>query len=134
MSKLATTAIAVAAGAAIAAAGLAAATTASAAPAPRNCFFVTEWRGWSAPDNQTLLLKVGNRDVYKITLNGGSASLKWPGVHLISEVRGSSSICSARDLDLAVADQGGMREPLFLDTMTKLTPEEVAALPPKDRP
>jgi hypothetical protein len=120
----------------VAAAGLAGAAQAVPADTPdtRHCFFVNQWRGWSAPDKQTLLLKVGNKDVYKITLNGGSASLNWPGVHLVSVVRGSSSICSARDLDLSVADNGGMREPLFLDTMTKLTPEEIAALAPKDRP
>ena len=129
MSKLALTAI-------IAAAGLVGAASAQAAEpagATRNCFFVTEWNGWSAPDNQTLLLKV-NRDVFKVTLNGKSDALTWPGMHLVSQVRGSSSICSARDLDLSVADNMGFREPLFLQTMTKLTPEEVAALPKKDRP
>ena len=103
-------------------------------PAVRSCFFINQWNGWSAPDNQTLLLKVGNRDVYKVTLTGGSASLNWPGVHLVSQVRGSNSVCSARDLDLAVADSLGFREPLFLGQMTKLSREEVAALAPKDRP
>jgi hypothetical protein len=129
MSKLALTAI-------IAAAGLIGAASAQAdepAKPARSCFFVTEWNGWSAPDDQTLLLKV-NRDVYKVTLNSKSNALKWPGMHLVSVVRGSSSVCSARDLDLAVADGYGFREPLFLKSMDKLSSDEVAALPKKDRP
>ncbi|MDQ0464854.1 hypothetical protein QO010_002638 [Caulobacter ginsengisoli] len=119
------------------AAGIAGAAQATPAdqPATRSCFFINQWRGWSAPDNQTLLLKVGNRDVYKVTLTaGGSASINWPGVHLVSQVRGSNSVCSARDLDLSVSDSNGFREPLFLGQMTKLSPEEVAALAPRDRP
>lgn len=100
----------------------------------RSCFFINQWNGWSAPDSQTLLLKVGQRDVYKVTLNSDSRQLRAPGVFLVSQVRGSSSVCSARDLDLTVADSGGIREPLFLGQMTKLSPEEVAALPRKDRP
>ncbi len=131
MSKLALTAII----ATIGAVGLVGAAQANEPTAPaRSCFFITQWHGWSAPDSQTLLLKVGNRDVYKVTLNSGSSSLTWPGMHLISEVRGSNSVCSARDLDLSVADSSGFREPLFLGQMTKLTPEEVAALPAKSRP
>jgi hypothetical protein len=129
MSKLALTAL-------LAAAGIAGAAQALPAdkPAPtRSCFFVSEWNGWSAPDSQTLLLKV-NRDVYRLTLNGRNSSLNAPGMHLISEVRGSSSICSARDLDLSISDGTTFREYLFPASLTKLTPEEVAALPRKDLP
>jgi hypothetical protein len=133
MSKLALTAIIATIGAVGGLAGAAQAMPAD-QPAARHCFFINQWRGWSAPDNQTLLLKVGNRDVYKVTLTGGSASINWPGVHLVSQVRGSNSVCSAHDLDLAVSDNSGLQEPLFLDRMTKLSPEEVAALAPKDRP
>ena len=56
-------------------------------------------------------------------------------MHLISEVRGSDWVCNPLDLDLALADdQGIMREHLFVKAITKLTPDEVKAIPAKFRP
>lgn len=133
MSKLALTAIVGLIGVAVGIAGAAQAAPADKPASTRSCFFISEWNGWSAPDSQTLLLKV-NRDVYKLSLNGKYSSLTSPGVHLVSQVRGSSSICSARDFDLSVSDGMGFSEYLFPTSLTKLTSEEVAALPKKDRP
>jgi hypothetical protein len=56
-------------------------------------------------------------------------------VHLINKVRGSDWICSPLDLDLQVADShGGFREPLIVKSITRLTPEQVAAIPKRDLP
>ncbi len=108
-----------------------------AAPSTRApCFFVTQWQGWSSPRPDIIYLGVNNRDVYEVTLGGGgSPMLSQPAVHLVSITRGSSSICSSLDLDLKVSDDMGvMREPLIATGLRKLTPEEVAAIPPKLRP
>ena len=44
-------------------------------------------------------------------------------------------ICSPLDLQLQVVDMhGAFREPLIVKSITKLTPAEVAAIPPKFRP
>ncbi|HZZ35197.1 MAG TPA: hypothetical protein VFE03_05695 [Caulobacteraceae bacterium] len=119
----------------VAALSVAPVTAATAAPtAPRSCFFVTQWQGWKAPTPDTLYLGVGMRDVYKVELSGASPMLQSPGVHLVSIHRGSSSICTALDLDLKVSDGHGFTEPLIARTLTKLTPEEVAAIPRKFRP
>jgi len=114
------------------------------------CFFITQWQGWKAPNPNTLYLGVNMHDVYRVDLSAGSPELMWPAVHLISDVRGSNSICSAIDLQLSVAqDNGGsgfrtngvgfangsgFRVPLIARKLTKLTPEEVAAIPKKYRP
>ena len=98
------------------------------------CFFINQWQGWSAPTDDSLYLKINNRDVYRVGLSGGSSMLHAPGVHLVSRVIGSDSICDAIDLQLEVSDGHGFREPLIARTLTKLTPEEVAAIPPKLRP
>jgi len=98
------------------------------------CFYITQWQGWKAPDPSTLYLGVNQHDVYKVELSAGSPQLLWPDAHLISLVQGSNSICSAIDLQLAVADTGGFRQPLIARKLTKLTPEEVAAIPKKFRP
>lgn len=106
------------------------ATAARSAP----CFFVSQWEGWSAPDDNTLLLRVRHKDVYKIQVTGGARFLRSPGAFLVSENRTSGSVCSHLDLDLVAADSSGWRQPLITRSITKLSPEEIAALPKKDLP
>lgn len=114
------------------------------------CFFITQWQGWKAPNPKTLYLGVNLHDVYRVDLSAGSPELMWPAVHLISDVRGSDSICSAIDLQLYVAEDNGgsgfrtngvgfangsgFRVPLIARKLTKLTPEEIAAIPKEYRP
>ncbi|MGZ3272623.1 MAG: DUF6491 family protein [Caulobacteraceae bacterium] len=121
--------------AAVAALGLASAAHAD-APAAKpksSCFFTRNWDGWRSPDEKTIYLRVGLRDIYKVDLASGSSLLTWPDSHLINEVRGTDSVCSPIDLDLKVANDHFV-EPLFIKAITKLTPEEVAAIPKKFLP
>ena len=98
------------------------------------CFYITQWQGWMAPDEKTLYLGVNLHDVYKVELSAGSPQLLWPNATLISQVRGPNTICRAIDLQLAVSDQRGFRVPIIAKSLTKLTPEEVAAIPKKYNP
>lgn len=100
----------------------------------RQCFYLSDWRGWTAPDKNTLYMKVRGRDVYRVDLAYGSNQLTWPGTHLVSVVRGPDSICHPLDLDLRVSDGMGFAIPIRAKTITKLTPEQIQALPKKDRP
>ncbi|GGE99884.1 hypothetical protein GCM10011611_01860 [Aliidongia dinghuensis] len=124
-------------------AGLAGATAfAQTAPAPatpaspkRQCFSLTDWRGgWRAPNPSVIYIRVNISDVWRIDLSTPSNQLMWPDRHLVSVARGGDAVCAPIDLDLKVADTHGYREPLIAKAITKLTPEEVAALPVKDRP
>ena len=100
-----------------------------------DCFSSTQWNGWSSPSDDVIYLKVRTNDVYRVDMVPGSGRhLESGGRFIISEVRGSSRICSANDLQLWIADSVGIRTPLFPRTIRRLTPEEVAALPPSDRP
>lgn len=100
----------------------------------RQCFFLSDWDNWSAPDRDTLYLKVRHRDVYQVDLHRGTSMLTSPGVHLVSVVRGSDSVCGPLDLDLRVSDGYGMAMPIMAKSITKLTPEQIAAIPKKNRP
>lgn len=109
------------------------------APAPQtlaagDCFSSVQWQGWSSPSDDVLYLRVRGNDVYRVDMLPGSGRLDRGGRFLISEVRGSNRICTANDMDLAIADSHGFRTPLFPRTIRKLTPEEVAALTPGERP
>ena len=108
---------------------------AAAAKPTRPCFSLSRWRGgWRAPSKDVVYLGVNVNDVYRLDLDGGSPELLWPDVHLVNIVRGGDTVCAPIDLDLSVADDHGFRTPLFMKSITRLTPEEVAALPPKQRP
>jgi len=122
--------------AAAAAASVLGATTANAAPTDhQNCFLGRDWESWSAPgDGDTILIRVGLRDIYRVDLTPGSHVRKDPDRFLITKQRGSSWICSPLDLDLQVADHVGFRQPLIAKSLRKLTPQEVAAIPKKDLP
>ena len=114
------------------------------------CFYITQWRGWKSPSPNVIYLGVNMHDVYRVDLSAGSRLLQTPDVHLISRTRGPDTVCSAIDLQLEVSDDiggagrfgvgiggdfgGGMREPLIASKLTKLTPDEIAAIPKQYRP
>ena len=100
----------------------------------RTCFSLSDWDNWSAPDRDTLYLKVRNREVYQVDLHRGTSMLTSPGVHLVSIRRGVDSVCGPLDLDLRVSDGFGMAMPIMAKSITKLSPEQIAAIPKKDRP
>ena len=113
------------------------ASAALAAPEPqpaRSCFFVNQWSGWSAPDGDTLYLRVGPRSIYRVELTPGSRARKHPDQHLVNRVRGPSTICSHLDLQLSLSDSRGFERPLIARSLAKLTPAEAAAIPRKHRP
>ena len=110
---------------------------ASAAPADtngRNCFTVNDWHGWSSPSPGTLYLAVNFRDVYKAELAHPVQGLNLVDTVVISDETGLQSICSAVDLHLIMTHRGGSRQGLIVRSLTRLTPEEIAAIPKTDRP
>ncbi len=100
-----------------------------------SCFLSANWSGWKSPDPNTIYLRIDVGHIYRLDLAHPSYQLNDPSVHLVSLIRGSSWICSPLDLQLYVSDSHGAgREPLFVKTITELTPDQVKAIPAKDRP
>jgi hypothetical protein len=124
----------------LAAAGLAfAARPALAAAAPQpgaSCFLSTQWQGWRAPNPSVIFVRVNVNDVWRFDLSAPAQQLMYPSVHLFSEIRGSAWICTPLDLQMYVVDDSPsrIREPLFVKSITKLTPDQIQAIPPKFRP
>jgi hypothetical protein len=100
----------------------------------RQCFLSRDWRGWRAADNHTMYIRVGMRDIYRLDLAGPYPGLLSGGGVLVHRTRGSGSICSALDLDLRVSRGRGSSTHIFVKSMTKLSPEDAAALPRHLRP
>jgi hypothetical protein len=105
-------------------------------PAKESCFMSTQWAGWKAPNDKTIYLRVNLHDIYRVDLSGSSPLLTWPDTHLVNIEHGTDLVCSPLDLQLSVAESGGggAREFLIAKAITKLTPDEIAAIPKKDLP
>ncbi|MCC6921250.1 MAG: hypothetical protein IT548_18805 [Alphaproteobacteria bacterium] len=131
MSKI-TAALAL--GFALAAAGCAgkAAKPAATAPAERHCFNQAQVSGFRAVDRETVNLRVGASDIYQIKLLGVCPDIKWTeGVAL--ETQGSSQICTGLDLTIHVPGPTGPQE-CAAESLRKLGPDEVAAMPAGTKP
>jgi len=128
----------IALGAAIALAGCLAsqAALAAAGDGRDTCFPSENWEGWKSPAPNVIFIRVNLHDVYRLDLSAGSSLLQDPDVHLVNRMWGGGDyICTPLDFDLTVVeDMGGMREPLIVRSITRLTPAEIAAIPPKYRP
>jgi Family of unknown function (DUF6491) len=122
--------------AALAAAALAGQAAAETASPPRECFYSGNIRGFSAVDDETVNFQVGGRnDIVQVKLFAPSNDLKFAnGIALIS--RGGSYICSKFDATVVVPGVstgiGAQRYPI--SSIRRLNPQEVAALPAKQRP
>jgi hypothetical protein len=124
-----------AAGLVAASAVLGAVSAAAADTNGRSCFTVNDWHGWSSPSPDVLYLAVNFRDVYKAELSQPVPGLNQPDTVVISDETGLQSICSAVDLHLILTHRGGGgRRGLIVRSLTKLTPEDIAAIPKRDRP
>ncbi len=103
-----------------------------AAKSARSCFFANSANSFNAVDDQTVYVRVGVKDVYRLDLFSRCPDIDWN--HAIALVsRGGSSICSGLDATVITKGPFGPQR-CEVRTVTKLTPEEAAALNPKAKP
>jgi hypothetical protein len=114
-----------------------AATAAQAAdkPAKNECFWARNATSFAAPDDHTVYVQVNSRDVYKFDLMIPCLDIDW-NQHLALESSGGSggSICNGMDAQIVSHATGLGPQRCPIKHMRKLTPEEIAALPPRARP
>jgi len=112
------------------AAGVAPSSTAGA----RSCFSSGQLSNFAASGEEALNLRVGVRDYYQLKLLGRCSELPWAQTIGLQTRGGSDFICSGLDVTVIVPRPGGGRERCMATDLRKLTPEEVKALPPKEKP
>jgi hypothetical protein len=101
----------------------------------RDCFLSSNWQGWSAPrDADVLYLRVRGDGIFRADLTPGTRVHRYGGDYLVNQIRGSSWICSALDLDLALTSYGGFPRPIVVTNLRRLSAEEAAAIPHEDLP
>lgn len=102
-------------------------------PAPR-CFLASNARNFRSVNSTTVHLRVGRRDFYRIDLLGPCPDLDF-SLRLGLQTRGTSQVCVGSGLGTSIIVRGS-RGPTrcSIRQITALTPEEVNALSPRDRP
>lgn len=104
-------------------------------PAPgRQCFRVSQMDGHTVGDPKTLYVGVRNKDVYRVGMAGACLAGASMGDPLVIETAaGGDLVCRPIDLNLKVAGTIGL-SPCIVKSITKLTPPQIASLPPKLKP
>ena len=92
--------------------------------------------GWKSPSPSVIYYRVTPNAVFRLDLVTGSNQLKYSDSRLVQRnLAPSRWLCSPEDFNLRVTDShGSYSESLIVKTITRLTPDEVAALPVNQRP
>jgi hypothetical protein len=104
---------------------------------PSACFFERNFQSWKpGPDARSILIRVDPNRYFRLELSARCPALNWPDARLVTRFRSTGSVCDALDWDLHVSQSppGGFAMPCIVKRMVPLTPEEAAAIPPKQRP
>jgi hypothetical protein len=98
------------------------------------CFRSADIRNHTVADKNTLLIDVRGKDTYRITMNGACLAGALSSDPIITrQPPGSSIICKPIDMDIAIS-RGGFPSHCIVDSIVKMSPEEVATLPRKLKP
>lgn len=99
----------------------------------RQCFTANSVRNFRVVDSRTVNIRAG-REVYRLDMFGNCPDLRWTeGMGL--QTAGSPTICTGSGLGTNVVTRGPSGpQRCSVQSVTLLTPEEVAALPARSRP
>ena len=98
----------------------------------RSCFYESNINNYTVPNSNTIYLRVGVADIYKLSLMSDCPEITFR--QSLSFTRaGVGAICSPIDLTVRYR-QAGARRICPVSDMRKLTPAEVAALPKGAKP
>ena len=111
--------------------------TAAAAAAPPvahdQCFLRRNVNGFSAPNDRTLYVRVGVNDVWRLDLMTDCTGLSFRNAFGLEAQPARAWICSPLDATV-VFRQTGLTQRCPVSGLHKLTADEIAALPRRDRP
>jgi hypothetical protein len=100
----------------------------------QDCFYHRDTDSFTAADNQTINLRVGVNRYYQLKLFSPCLDLDFSQA-IGMRSRGSNWICagSANDVEIFTHSAAG-RQRCVVSEVRRLTPEDIAAMPKRDRP
>jgi hypothetical protein len=117
----------------LATAGPAAGPAAAQPRGQEQCFLVRNINGFSAPNDRTLYVRVGVNDIYRLDLMIDCEGLTFRQRLGLQSTVGDPWICEPIQAQIVYRD-AGIANRCPVSAIHKLTPDEVAALPRRDRP
>jgi hypothetical protein len=109
-----------------------------AAPPPpashhNECFARSDINGFEAPNDRTVYIRVGVRDVWRLDLMSECVGLTFHQGFALESQPNDAFVCDPLG-ETVIIREGGIPQRCPVTAITKLTPDQVAALPKKDRP
>jgi hypothetical protein len=99
-----------------------------------NCFRMSQLQSTRPDGTKRIYLRVNVNQYYRIDLAHACSSLPYADRGIVMVPAGGNDlICAPIDLDIKANDHGAL-EPCFIKSITRLTPEEAAAIPKKVKP
>jgi hypothetical protein len=102
-------------------------------PAPSQCFLVRNINSFIAPNDRTVYVRVGVKDFYRLDLMHDCVGITFGNSLALESSPGRSWICSPLEATV-INHKTGMNQRCPVSAIHKLTREEAAALPKRDRP
>ena len=99
----------------------------------QECFVRRNINGFSAPNDRTVFLRVGVKDIWRLDLFTTCPGLAFRNSFGLEDRPSSAWICSPLEATV-VYREAGIRQRCPVSAMRKLTADEVAAMPKRDRP
>jgi hypothetical protein len=98
------------------------------------CIRSHDIRNHTVADKRTLLMNVNGRGTYRVTMVGSCLAGAISSDPIITrEPPGTSIICRPIEMDVGIV-KGGFETRCIVDSIVKMSPEEVAALPRRLKP
>ena len=105
-------------------------------PSPEQCFRSHGRESFQPIDDHSFNVRTNTNDIFRVETEGSCSELTTPFARLVNVVRGSDLVCGPLDWDLQVGSPGpgGFVESCRIKSQRRLTPAEIAAMPPSQRP
>jgi hypothetical protein len=101
---------------------------------PDQCFQTRDIRNHTIGDRDTLLLSVQGKGAYRVTMKGSCLAGATSSDPIVTRSPpGAQRICRPIDMDIAIS-RDSFASPCIVDSIVKMSPEEVAALPKRLKP
>jgi hypothetical protein len=96
----------------------------------QHCFTDSQFDGWWRPlGDKTIYIRTNTARYYRLDLTQSCGTEQFPGAHLVFNIHGSNTICSALDFDLRVSQGvGDIAQPCFVKKMSEVSADEAASL------
>ena len=101
------------------------------------CFRSRDIRNHTVLDRDTMLISTTDRKaVYRVTMAGGCLAGALSSDPIVTRnPPGSDIICKPIDMDIAIMQGGGgFKSQCIVESIVKLSPEQVAAIPRRSKP